>query len=635
MRTLDDTLTTIAIPDQFHIDRFTETSGASQDEIITTIRETIYKSDLLERDSRRIFNAIADDINPVSLRVTGLGLDPRLAAYSARPIAALVVTCEKIDFNYYYMDYPDEETSEQIKYIYRTAYGSFRVEEALHLNEEYSKPRFLNIEFYANPDGSHPFELRQQYIVMGEYTQGGGFSGGFSSLTPTMPNIEMSDIVVDTVTTEEEFLKLFPYWSYWTPYGYNPEPDEILPLEIRELSYKQKAEPGEEYSIIKLTGDLEEVLASPELAWMNEAMEAAEISSRSFQVLTTNDPLSFLRLNQRRNLFDEGRTFTVNEIRDGERVCLVSRSFADTNDLSFGDTIPLEMYSAVIGTTIISYTPSENANLITQSIWVPSLYNQSLEIREPIEYTIVGIMNITPSDFSDHAISRSMVIIPDKSFGATVGEPVSKLPVADFVPLLQEGIIVPNGKIDETRATINSIAPGYGSLFRFYDQGYGSVRAALSNLQFGLSWILGLAAAVWIAIAYLFSFFFTARKRKEAMILNSIGTSRASRFFWVFIQGSIPVVLSLGISLAISLPFYEYIIDAAAEITEAFTDSFRDLTLSDAADSGIRRRVPLDSSPISLIISATAGTVLLLVITGLMSARTVIFKTLSSGKGEN
>jgi len=263
------------------------------------------------------------------------------------------------------------------------------------------------------------------------------------------------------------------------------------------------------------------------------------------------------------------------------------------------------------------------------------MYHQDLEITEPIEYTIVGIMNITAAGISDYSISRNLVLIPDKSFSGITGEPESQLYIPDFVPLLDDGLIVPNGRIDETRAIINSIVPGYGALFRFYDQGYGSVRMALGNLQFGLSWILGLAVSVWIAIAYLFSFFFIARKRREAAVLNSIGVSRTSRFAWIFIQGSVPVIFSLGISLLISLPLYEYIIEAAAEITEAFTDSFRDLTLSDAADSGIRRRVPLDTSPISMILSAVAGTVTLLVITGFMSAKSVVFKTLNAGKGED
>ena len=176
LQDLDDTLTTIAVPDSFHIERFAESNDISYEEVIQSIRESIYTSDLLSRDTRRIFNAVANDINPVALRATGLGLDPRLVAYSARPIAAFVVTCEKIDYNHHLFYDWDEETSEQISYIQREAYGSFTVDEVLHLNDEYSIPRFLNIAFHANPDGSHPFEIRQQYVVMGAYTPGGGFT---------------------------------------------------------------------------------------------------------------------------------------------------------------------------------------------------------------------------------------------------------------------------------------------------------------------------------------------------------------------------------------------------------------------------------------------------------------------------
>ena len=626
LRDLDDTITTIAMPDPFFIEQFAEDNEISRDEVLHYLRETVYGSGLFLQDDRRIFNAIADDIRPIPLRATGVGVEPSMIAYTAKPIAAFVVTCEKIDSNHHYVNYFDEETGENLSYINRVNFGAFYVDDVIFLNDAYTKPRYINITFNLNPDGSSPFELRKQYIVMGNYTPGGGFTGGFSALALNFSDVPVQLVTTGTITTEDELFELFSSaWYSWMA--------DLLPLDVNEIIYDQIVGPGgEEFGFFELTGSMEDAMASPEQAWMVQALEDAEISSHSFQVLTTNDPLSLLRLNQRRNLFEEGRTFTAQELRSGARVCLISRAFAEFNELEIGDTIPLELYAAVFGSSFTTFVPYEVADPITQRIWIPSMYQRDLEITQPIEYTIVGIMNIVPGDSSDHAISRNMVIIPEKSFEGTHGEPVSLLPVPDFIPLLEDGIIVPNGRIEATRDAINGLVPGYAGLLRFFDQGYGSVKTALDNLQFGLSWILGLAVAVWLAIAYLFSFFFTSRKRREAAVLNAVGVGKISRFFWVFIQSSIPIILSLGISLALTLPLYEYIIEAAVEITQEFTESFRDLTLSDAADSGIRRTVPLEASPISLILSAVTGIVILLVITGFMSARSVVFKTLSSGK---
>ena len=630
LRDLDDAITTIAMPDFFQIERFAEETGLSRDEIIQPIRDEIYTSGYIKQDNRQIFNAIAEDISPIPLRATTMGMDSSMIAYTAQSFAMFVVSVEKLDSTQHIVHYWDEEIEEFVVYAWKVQNATFYVDEVLHLHESYVAPRYINVEFGLNPDGSTPFELREKYVVMGSFTGGGGLAGGSRSiLIDDLFKAPSSLVSTNQITTDVEIFDLFSSWSQWAV--------EYLPFDLMQTVYDQNIDTNSgEYGFFKLTGDADahEELASPQRAHMMEALENIEISSRSFQVMTTNDPLSLLRLNQRRNLFEEGRTFTAGELRNGERVCLVSRAFAEHNELELGDTIPLQLYASVFGSFTDSYLTSETLTETT-TFWVPSLYSRDLEITEPVEYTVVGIMNIVASDPSPHAIPRNLIIIPDNSFDGVEGEPVSRLPISDFVPLLNEGIVVPNGRIDETKAVIDRIVPGYGSLFRFYDQGYGSVSRGLNNLFFGLSWILGLAVAVWVSIAYLYSFFFTARKRKEAAVLNSIGASKAARFFWVFMQGMIPIILSLGISLALTLPLYEYIIEAAVEITQEFTESFRDLTLSDAADSGIRRNIPLEASENALILSGVTGAIILLVITGFMSAKTAVFKTLSSVKEDN
>ncbi|MCL2628166.1 MAG: ABC transporter permease [Oscillospiraceae bacterium] len=638
LQNLDDTITTIAMPDYFHITRYAASKMQNPRDMRDTIRETVYKSDLLQMDQRRIFGAYADGIRPVPLRASGYGLDPLILQHSSHSLAAFVVTFEKEDTMHAIHSSYSEDLGEYDPYIFTYHAGAFTVEEALFLHQDYQQPRYIHISYHNNPDGSAPFELGKKYVVIGTYTPSGGFGGGFSHLSIEAPNVPLVPLVVDVVTTHEEYRKYFNnlHWSY-TPPEYNfPEFPE-KPIEVRDYVYERDFVPeiDGDYGFFEFDGNVEELMASEKMAWMNDALKTADVTARSFQVLTTNEALSLFRLNQRGSLFDEGRTFTAREQKNGARVCLVSRSFADHNGLSVGDTVPLRLYEITLTEHVVSYYPSEEAGAVTQSIFVPSPFNLEKEVTDPIPYTIVGIMNIMPTDVTDYAISRSMVIIPDRSFDGVFGGADASESEAMFIPLLHDAVIVPNGQIDETRELINSIADGYGYFFRFYDQGYNSIKIALSNLRFGLSWILGLAAAVWFAVVFLYSFFYTARKRKEASILNAIGVNQKSRFRWVFVQGTLPILISLCFSLAISLPLYEYIIDAAANATKAFTDAFRNLTLSNAADLGIRRSVPLSTSPIAMVITALFGTLLLLAVTWFMSVRAARFSSLSAGKGED
>jgi hypothetical protein len=434
---------------------------------------------------------------------------------------------------------------------------------------------------------------------------------------------------VDYIYSEEELRAFFPW--YWDVSA----PEEYFPMEILEFVYEREPAAGDgDYSVIELEGGLEEALASDAWQTIEEMLGNTGISANSFQILTTNDPVSLFRLNQRRNLFWEGRKFSAREIEDGARVCLVSRQFAEHNGLEVGDTLFLRLYNSVLGMDTATYLTSDGGEYVTRSFWVPSLYRPELEITEPAGYTVIGIYHTLSAEPGDYAITPNTVILPDHSVGTLKGEPVSLYTVPSHTPLLSDAMIIPNGRTEESRIAINGIAEGYGSLFRFYDQGYESLMKILRNLRFGAAWILSLSAAVWAAVAFLFAMFYIARKRKEAFILRAIGVSQRKRFRWVYTQSVILIMVSLGITVSVTLPIYGNIVNNAAAIAQTFTDSFRDLTLSDAAETGIRSTLPLSDSPAAMLVTMAGAAMLMLAVSGWMSARTVRFKSLSEERGE-
>jgi hypothetical protein len=600
---------------------------AIEQKILQEIRDTVYPSGVLQMDERRVFNAFSDGVEPVPLRATGVGLAPQIVARSPQSTAAFIVECLKIDDHHTFVSWNPDEAP----YLQRHSSAVFTYEEVLHLHSSHKTTRYLTIDFFRNPDGSAPFERGKQYVVIGKFSAaGGGFSGGATDhLIVEIPDVNIIRKEVDMVYTEAEANTLLTY--FW---GVTIS-EEDLPMPVKEWVFEYQPGSGDgDYSIIELEGNMEEAFASERWARIDEALKIAEISSNSFQIITTNNPNSLYRINQRRNPFAEGRGFSAGEIRDGAKVCLVSVQFAEHNGLSAGDRLPLEIYNTVLGMDMAYYLTAESGLYVSRPLWIPSLYSSDLEVTGPAGHTIVGIYHTLTTDTSEYALSPSMVIIPDNSIGELKGEPASRFDTSRRPLLLSDAVIVPNGKIQETIERIDGVAEGYGGLFRFYDQGYESLMRALLNLRFGLAWILVLAAAGWLVVMFLFLMFYVVRKKRETVVLHAIGVSRRKRFGWIFAQCAVLIFLAAGISLAVALPLYGDILTTTGKYAESFTASFRDLTLSDAADSGVRQAMPLVASPRSLIVTAAGATALLLIGAGRMSARASVFNSLDARRGD-
>ena len=649
---IDETITTIAIPDRIAISRFAaqlmdsyypdlnpeleedrnfqaDTIREIELDIYSRIEEEVYTSGFLQMDKRRIFNAFAEGIKPLELKISGVGVEPFIAEHSGQALAIFVVTCERLMSEY---AVHTEQTRidgilQGTTTIEKVHEARFLVDEVLQLHPVYAAPTYMRIKFVLDHDGSPPFETGKQYVVAGKYERHFGIGG----LTLETPDVETVGSVLGLLHSIDEYREFMN-----PPFHENLRFLEFSAFPIEIVEYLFAREPGGYdgiYSFLEVEGSLDDTMASSRWLPMKEVMESYRIAADSFQVITTNDPISLPRFNQTRNLFDEGRTFTPREVRDGMRVCLVSREFADHNELNIGDTLPLQLYNAVLGLMDVSYVVSDGI-MGTDLFWIPSVYQRDLEISRAEEYTIVGIYNTVRTDRSEYAIPPNTVIIPNTSLGGLAGVPASDFDTSGHAPILLHSMIAPNGRIRETRETISSMIPGYGGLFRFYDQGYDSLVTTLGTLRFGMTWILALTAAGWLVVLFIFLMFYVARKRKEAALLYALGVSRAKRFIWVFSQCTVLILASLGISIAVSLPIYGDILDITAGIAQEFTDSFRNLTLSIAADSGLRSRIPLDRSPLALLITVAGVSLITLIAAAFLTKRSVAFRSMAEKGGD-
>lgn len=411
-------------------------------------------------------------------------------------------------------------------------------------------------------------------------------------------------------------------------------PRDQFPIEIMQLAHVFDGDIDTmALGFIPLVGTLDEFMASDEWERVSEQIELNELSATGFRVLTTNDPISIFELHQQRNLIYDGRLFTSNEIRNGERVALVSRAFAEHNGLSVGDIIPLELYNILLDRAMVTYPLGlEGGDEATVAVWLPTLYTPDLELSEPQDFTIVGIYRNSVAIRAlraDYVVSPDTVIIPNTAIGELYGVPTRQFEAPIYTPLIEDALIVANGRVDEIITLLNEHSDGLGDSFIFFDQGYDGLVTILNNLLFGTTWIFVLAAIAWAVVAFIFTMFYVSRKRKEAALLNALGVSRSKRTLWIFAQCAIVILFASAISIAVALPLYGDIIEVAAGVAEEFTHELRDLRFSDAEDTGLRANIPISEAPIGVIVSAAGGALLLLVIAAIVSARSAVFKTLN------
>ena len=630
LRDIDNSLTTIAIPDSFFIRRYANDNELDETEVLRNLRNRVYPSGPVDLDSRRIYNALSEDIRAVPLQTDGLGLEPALAAFSPQSLSAFVLTCTSIDTNYEFDAFYDEENDRWHYFVIRSYSAVFTVNQVLSLHESFeNEPRNVTINFQRYADESLPFEIGKRYIALGNYSMGAGLERGFHSLTVNVPFAPNIRTVLGNINNEFELVGITGQFHTWVT-------EDMYPMQLIEFRRGAAFSAADNYDFFEVTGSVEDALQTEDWVRMQQDLANAEISANSFQILTTNDANSLVRLNQNRNLMHSGRMISEREYRTGRRVALVSEEFAEHNGLTVGDAISLQIFETEMQEERFSFfAQGDRGEVRTINVWVGNQFSPDLAVTGTMRYTIVGIINIPANDMSEHAVSKNMIIIPDNSFPGINGIR-SEAAHNSRHPLLIDAIIVPNGHVRETRALINSIGENYAGLFRFFDQGYGTLSVALSNMRTALSWIMGLVTAVWLTVVYLFSMYFTARKRKEASLLASIGVSKQEKFEWIFFQAALIIIVSLIISVIAAIPMFGSILETAATISEDFIDAFRDLTRSDAADLGLRSQMPLSSSPISLIIISAISGVLFLGVTAIMSLRAVSFSSLSAlNKGEN
>jgi len=655
-KNLDDVMTTIAIPDMHAIRRYVRTTANSDDlslftddtgkpleeyreifpvrehfqafampyihrHVMSQISENIYQSNLVQMDDRRVYGAYAAGLD--SVRFVWEDETATRDIYitnSPQSVAAFVAECLGVEevFSWSWED--------QRRTLKRSIVADFRIEEYLYLHHGRVESRTATGYFpYMDPDGSFPVEEGKRYVIVGyDHYQGGNLAVDnppwYNDL-PVNRSMPMA-IYVDVLGSEHRQTEAYAAWSL-------ADISENIRGSMGRQGVTQRSYPIKVYDKIPLPdpvtgyagqmwfeidGSIEDALNPENGEHISAALSVAGISYNSLTVITTNDLNSLLRFNQRLYKVTSGRAISRKDMETGARVCVISELLAETNSLDVGDKREMQMFITTLG------------QLLTETgrtAWVQNPYHPNLELTAPVEYEIIGIYGSIRHDQDDHGISPNTVIIPATSFDGIDGAPVVRIDSQYSSPLL-DAIIVPNEMIKEAKVAISSVADGYGEFFRFYDQGYSTFKPVLSNLRIGMTGIAALAAAGWAIAVLMFSLFYIRRKKSEAALLYALGVGRNMRFRWVFSQSAIIILLAQVVVLAATMMLFDSILDNVISVAVAFTESYRDFSLSEmVVAGGFQISLPLDKTMLGLIVSAVGMTVLMLVTAGLITQRTV------------
>ena len=569
-----------------------------------------HNSGLVGLDSRRVFGGYVSGLASTPIHLTEqASLHEFLVHNSPQSSAAFIVYCEGVEEVYEY----------SVGSLNRSVIARFIVEEDIHLHAGARRTRTVTGYFpYANPDGSLPVEAGKRYIIVGDgYAQGQMRPYWYYSLPSNMfmPNalrimpigsnseqIAVGEIEVMALLDSNIIRELIAQRI-----GAEQFPLALtvrVPLMDQMIGY-------EGYTWFEIEGSLEDALASASGENIKTALSKAEIATNSLLVITSSDMNSLVRFNQRASVFTKGRAINSSEHRNGARVCVISEYLAEENGLSVGDTLPLQLYPA-------SLKSVQTGNDI---VWPLDSYCPGFPITEPIEYTIVGIFTGPRWELSENAIHANTIIIPDASFEGFDTALYGGIWGTDFNdPPLLKTIVIPNGKIPEVKAIVESELGELAAFFKYYDQGYTTLMPVLSNLNTGLIWVLLLSAVGWVIAVVMFSLFYVARKRRDAMILSGIGVGKGTCMRWIFIQSAIVIIIAQLLVLGATLPVYENILNSSVSVAREFTQSYRNYTLSEMQEAGgVELFLPLDNTNLGLVFTAMVQTLSLLTATVFLS----------------
>ena len=220
----------------------------------------------------------------------------------------------------------------------------------------------------------------------------------------------------------------------------------------------------------EFTGSVDEFLDSEDgTLWRDTIIPAVEQNYHSVKLMLTDNMNSLYWFNTGEASILEGRTFTDDEYKTGQAVCIVSSDYAEKNGLTVGDMLSMELFHSYV--SFLGVSGEEDLTCVQTD---PLMPDNSMGIKK--EYIIVGIYTAPASARGTYAFGPDTVFVPKASVpGAEEFEDRGS-----HIPLLNSAMI-PNGSSEKLNAFLEE--KGLGGSLLFFDQGYTEAASAVEALM--------------------------------------------------------------------------------------------------------------------------------------------------------
>lgn len=242
---------------------------------------------------------------------------------------------------------------------------------------------------------------------------------------------------------------------------------------------------------------------------------------KTMPVTGTNATMLLMSFYRGDSYISEGRDITEEEYKEGKKVCLVSREFAENNSFTIGDSVQLQLYFTN-NKRAAGQLYAANAGGMEQ--WLPVTTNGEVpSIFEDSQYTIVGIYDSSPGASQDsYSIGQNEVIVPT---GSIKNQKCCN--IMEYGPMTgpTTSFQIPNGSIESFLTSWEQ--NGTDELeINFYDMGYSQLQSGLENMKRVSLLLLVVGLLMSIFLLLFFNHLFIANQKERTAIERCLGVEK-------------------------------------------------------------------------------------------------------------
>ncbi len=259
--------------------------------------------------------------------------------------------------------------------------------------------------------------------------------------------------------------------------------------------------------------------------WM-EYLKTTDYTKHIFPVTGTGNIHLMMPFYNGEVYISSGREFTEEEYENGEKVCLVSETFAVKNGLELGDQIRLPLIYS-------NHRFAAGARFGISGLGVTALLNAQGEIYPAFEdsmYTIVGMYSGKVGLSDEYGLAPNEILIPSRSVkNSDTNNLVAYGPMRGSTTSFQ----IENGRIQDFMEKWSEQGIENVEIV-FYDGGYTQLKAGIDNMK-NISRILVIMGLVLVLMVLVyFTWLFIIRQGERTAIERCLGFSRKKCFLSLF-----------------------------------------------------------------------------------------------------